>query len=184
MKKVKQPNKTGGDPKMFSSSGEKWRTMTATQKEPWIKIAKENGFRSSWHAFNSSFFRSVAIHGLEYTINHELNYIESKSRHEKAESLNNSVKRLNKYKVKEEFYTQTEEILTTYPVAFSSEHVYLRLRNLSDVNNALSMKWLYRTDEFYDYQFTTTETDGNTEKGSYTLTKKPRQGQELFQLIS
>ncbi len=183
MPKVKQPNKTGGDRKMFSGAGEKWRSMTVKQKQPWRDIADEKHFKSGWQAFISSFFKSTAIHGLEYTMNHELNYIDSSSRYEKAKQISNNVKRLHNYKVEPEFYKETEDILEEYPIAFTTEHVYLRLRDLSDVNNALEMKWLYRTDDFYEYHFTPIETDEFTEKGSYTLTKRPRQGQELYQPI-
>ncbi len=71
----------------------------------------------------------------------------------------------------------------TYPIAYSNPHIELRLRNIVDVNNALAMEWLYRTDAFPEYQFTDTEIDRDTEKGSYTLIKRPRQGLKLFQPI-
>ncbi len=183
MPKVKQSNKIGADPKMFTGAGEKWRALTSNQKQSWKEIAREKQFRSAWHAFNSSFFRSVAIHGLDYTMTNQLNYIKSDSRYKKAEALNNSVKRLKKYKTKSEFYSETEEILKIYPVAYSSPHVHFRLRDLNDVNNALAMKWIYRTDDFLQYEFSPIEQDQYTEKGSYTLIKRPRQGEELYQVI-
>ncbi len=181
--KVKQPNKTGGDPNMFRAAGEKWRSMTNEEKQPWIDLVQEKNFRSGWHAFNSSFFRSVAIHGLEYTINHELNYIESNHRQKKAQHLLNSLKRLQNYQVQESFYTETDTILAHYPVALSSSHFYIRLEDITDVNNALSMKYLYRTDSFKEYKFKPVETDQDIETGTYTLRIRPRLGQELYEPI-
>ncbi len=183
MPKIKQPNKTGADPNMFKGAGEKWRAMNADQKLPWINIAKEKSFRSPWNAFISSFLKSATIHGLEYTMSHELKYISSDSRYKKAEQLNNSIQRLNQYKVEPAFYTDTKEILKQYPVELSSPHIYLKLLDLTDVNNALRMKLLYRTDDFAEYQFYSVEIDRNTEKGSYTLIKRARQGVELYQFI-
>ncbi len=183
IQKVKQPNKTGADPGMFTGAGEKWRSMTEAEKKPWKDMVMEKSFRSGWNAFISSFLRSVAIYGLEYTMNHELTYFDSNIRQQKAEQLNNSLIRLENYEIEPNFYEETENVLTEYPVAFSNEHVYLRLRDLVDVNNALAMKWLYRTDDFTEYQFTPIETNQYTETGSYILTERPRQGQELFQPI-
>ncbi len=183
MPKVTQPNKNGADPRMFTGAGEKWRSMTNEQKKPWVDIAEEKYFRSPWNAFLSSFFRSAAIYGLDYTLNHELIYIDSNHRHEKAEQFNNSMKRLNNYQVEPEFYQETEAILEQYSLAFTNPNVYLRLRDQEDVNNALEMKWIYRTDDFLEYQFRPIEITQNIEKGSYILSKRPRQGQELFQLI-
>ncbi len=116
-------------------------------------------------------------------MNHELGYIDSTHRQKKAQQLQNSIKRLHNYKVEEEFYKETESILAEYPVQFTNEHVYFRLQDQDDVNKALAMGWLYRTDDFYEYQFDPTESDELTEKGSYTLKKRPRQEQELFQPI-
>ncbi len=183
MPKLRQPNKTGGNPNMFKGAGEKWRSMTAVQKQPWVEIADEKWFRSAWNAFNSSFFRSVAMYGLDYTMSHELEYIDSDHRAKREEYLHNSLKRLADYEVKEEFYTETDDIFELYPVALTSPHIRIRLRDLNDVNNALAMKWLYRTDDFLEYHFDPVEQDQYTEKGSYTLTKRPRQELELYQLI-
>ncbi len=182
-KKVKQPNKTGGDPRMFTRAGEKWRAMTEAQKKPWKELAKEQEFRSGWHAFNSSFFRSVAIHGLEYTMNQELTYIYSDNRQKKAEHLNNSLKRLQKYYVQESFYTETEEMLKSYPVQLCSPHIIIRLEDLTDINNALAMKWLYRTDAVTEYQFYPEEETGSVEKGYYVKTGRPRNPDELYELF-
>ncbi len=183
MAKVKQPNKTGGDPQNLKSAGERWRSMTAAQKQPWHDIAVKKDFRSGWNAFISSFLKSVAIHGLDYTMNHEAVYVYSEHREKRAEQLNNSLKRLSKYQVKQEFYTRTEEMLSLYPVAYSSPLIELRLEDISDVNNALAMKWLYRCDPYHEYQFDALEQDQYTEKGSYSLIKRPRQGVELYQFI-
>ncbi len=183
MPKVKQPNKTGGDPKMFKEAGSKWRAMTYIQKQPWGYIARNEKFRSAWHAFNSSFFRSVAKHGLDYTMNHELNYIYSNNRAKMAEQFINSLKRLKKYRVQPMFYTETEEMLRIYPVVLASPHIYIRLRNLNDINNALSMKLLLRTDVIKEYHFEPIEQNNHIEKGSYTLLTRPRQGLELFEPI-
>ncbi len=183
MPRVKQPNKTGADPNIFKGAGEKWRSMTETQKRHWKDLAEEKHFRCGWNLFLSSFMRSAAIHGLDYTMNHQLEYIDSKSRHEKAQGFNNNMKRLNNYQVEPAFYDETEAILEKYPLAFADPFVYLRLRDLNDVNNALEMKWLYRKDDFAEYQFTPNEVDQYTEKGSYILIKRPRQGNELFQPI-
>ncbi len=183
MPKVKQSNKTGGDPNMFKGAGEKWRSLTVTQKEPWVAIAGEKSFRSPWNAFNSSFFKSVALYGLDYTMSHELDYIDSDHRSKREEYLQKSVKRLQRYEVEEEFYSETEAILNLYPVALSSPHIHIRLRDIGDVNNALAMRWLYRSDDFSEYQFEPLEKDQYSEKGSYSMTKRTRQGQELYELL-
>ncbi len=183
-KKVKQPNKTGADPRMFTGARDKWRAMTKEEKLPWQEIAAKEDFRSGWNAFLSSFFRSVAIHGLEYTMSHELIYIYSDHRQKKAEQLSNSLKRLSKYEVQDSFYLETEATLKLYPVEFSSEHIYVRLRDLNDINNALCMELLYRYDTFTEYEFEPMAEDQYTETGSYTIRKRPRQGRELYQLIS
>ncbi len=146
-------------------------------------IAEEKYFRSAWNAFISSFLKSVAVHGLEYTMDHELHYADSNHKQNKAEKFNNTMKRLNNYKVESSFYDETEKILKEYPVDFTNAHVYIRLRDCVDVNNALNLGWLYRTDEWLEYQYTPLEQTQNLEKGIYTLTKRPRQGQELFQLV-
>ncbi len=183
MKKIKQPNKTGADPKMFSGAGEKWRSMTKEQKQPWAAIAEDKSFRSPWNAFISSFLKSVALSGIDYTMSHELTYIDSDHRQKKAKQLANSIKRLNQYEVKESFYSETEETLAKYPVNFSSEHIYVRLQDYVDVNIALELELLYRTDDFAEYQYESIEKIDYIEKGSYILTKRPRQGQELFQPV-
>ncbi len=181
--RVKQPNKTGGEPKMFTGARDIWRAFTDIQKNYWQEIAREKEFRAGWNAFLSSFFRSVAIHGIEYTMSHDLNYIHSDHRAKKQQYLINSLRRLGTYQVKEKFYSQTQTMLALYPVAFASPHIHLRLEDLNDINNALTMKWLLRTDDFLEYDFTPIESNGSTEKGSYILRKTPRQGQELYQLI-
>ncbi len=183
MPKVKQPNKIGADPNMFKLAGEKWRAMTEAQKQPWKEIATNKEFRCAWNAFNSSFFRSVAIYGMDHTMNHELSYINSNHRSKKAEHLRSSLKRLNQYQQAPESYVETAAILDLHPVALSSEHVQLHLQDLNDVNNALLMKWLYRTDAFIEYEFTALEQDQHSETGHYTMTKRPRQSQELYQMI-
>ncbi len=43
------------------------------------------------------------------------------------------------------------------------------------------MKYLYRTDDFMDYQFHAVVIDQYSETGSYTMIKRPGQGVELFQ---
>ncbi len=181
--KVKQPNKTGADPNMFKGAGEKWRSMTEVQKKPWIDIAQEKPFRSPWNAFISSFLRSVAVHGLSYTMSNELKYMDSNNREKKELQLSNSLNRLNQYQVEPEFYEETAAIMAEYPVEYASPHIHLRLRDLIDVNNALTMKWLYRTDAFREYNFEPIEQNQDTEIGSYSISKRPRQGQELFQLF-
>ncbi len=60
-----------------------------------VFAAEEKHFRSGWNAFLSSFLRTVAIYGLDYTMNHELQYIDSNHRHEKAEQRNTGLKRLS-----------------------------------------------------------------------------------------
>ncbi len=40
-RKIKQPNTTGGDPNMFKKAGEKWRSMTREEKQPWQDLPKD-----------------------------------------------------------------------------------------------------------------------------------------------
>ncbi len=184
MPKVKQPNKTGGDPRMFKEAGKKWRSMTESQKQPWKEIAKEKEFRSGWHAFNSSFFRSVAVNGIDYTMSHELIYVYSNNREKKAECLINSIKRNQVYQVDAAFYNRTEELMKEYRLEYASPHIQIRLSDFDDINNALSLGYLYRSDDILESQFHLIEKDQYTEKGTYILIKRSRLGQELIQAIT
>ncbi len=182
MPKIKQPNKEGRDPLLFTNGSAKWKTLSHAQKENWRDIAIDKEFWSKWQAFMSSFLISVTIHGMDYTMNHELSYIDSEARHKRYEYYENSIKRNQQYKVDPSYYPQTEAMLKLYPIAHDSELLYIRLLDLIDINNALQCKMVYRTDPFVEYEYYPEQT-GAVEKGYYIRRERPRQGDELYELL-
>ncbi len=186
--KVKQPNKEGRDPNLFTKGADKWRTLSGEIKGIWKKIAKEHDFWSNWTAFMSSFLLSAEKHGLDYTMENDLNYISSESRFEKQQHLQNSIDRMQKYEVDPDHYVQTEEILNNYPVVHDSPLIYVKLLDLHDVNNALKCKLAYHTDTIVEYQFFPDEAasngkSGDVEQGCYIRYERKRQGDELYESL-
>ncbi len=184
MPKVEQTNKTGRDSAIVKGAPAKWKTLNAEQKQYWQEIANQYDFYTRWTAFVSSFFLSVDLYGLEYTMNHELNYIHSKNRGKKEEHWENSLQRRVKYKPDPAHYQITEMNLQLYPVRFSNPFMFIKLLDLTDINNALACKMIYRTDAIVEYEFFPSEEgEVEVEKGSYIKHSRARTGTQKYELF-
>ncbi len=182
MPKVKQPNKTGRDPRLFKKGAEKWRTLNLSQKEFWRNIAVTEDFWNKYTAFMSSFLISAVKNGIDYTMDNDLIYYESKARFEKYQCQQNSIERNKKYKVDTGYYPQTKATMKTYNVTQDSPLIYVKLLDLYDVNNALRCKLIYRSDPKVEYEYFPIQS-GDVETGQYIKTSRPRNEDELYELF-
>ncbi len=180
--KVVQPNKTGRNPSLFTKGAEKWRCMTKAQKCYWDDIAKQEDFWSRWQAFMSTFLKLADIHGLDYVMAQDLEYYVSENRKSRDQDFANSQKRQRQYEVAPEAYVKTEENLRVYPVAHDSALVYVKLLDLTDINNALRCKFAYRTDPIVEYDYYPIDS-GEVETGYYVKVSRNRVGDEVYELF-
>ncbi len=180
MPKVTQPNKQGRNQGRLTKGAEKWRSMSDKQKIYWKEIATEHNFWSNWTAFMSSFMISVTLYGLDYVMANDVEYLASTARLQRHEQQNNMVKRRRRYKVDASYYPRTEKTMRDYPIQQDSPLIYVRLLDLTDVNNALALKMIYRTDAIVEYQYFPDQV-GEIEKGYYIKTGRPREGDELYE---
>ncbi len=182
MPKVEQPNKTGRTPDIMKSAPIKWRTLTTEQLKYWDDIAVKHDFRSRWQAFVSSFLKCADANGLEYTMNNDLAYFESKNRHIQQQYFENSKKRHLNYKLDSKRSKNSQKCYNNYPIKNNFDTIRPVLWDIQDVNNALKLTLLYRTDLIVECEYFP-EKEGDIEKGYYIRTTRPRQGDELFALF-